>query len=209
MAFKTFTDGNVLTDTDLNDYLMKQTVIVCTSGSRPSSPVEGMVIYETDTDSIRAYDGSSWVAVWYRQRPLAQLRQTSAQTLANNTWTAITFQLEYADNVGGHSTVTNTSRYTSTVDGYYEVSGAVCLAATSAGSGWARWARNGTEWPGSGTNMVNTTSQMLLPARTVIIALGVGDYVELQGFQLSGGNLDTFVATDWSQSTMTVKWVAP
>lgn len=34
---------------------------VCTSSTRPSNPYEGQFIYETDTDSILFYNGSSWV----------------------------------------------------------------------------------------------------------------------------------------------------
>lgn len=60
MPFKTFTPS-VLTSADLNDYLMKQSVITCTSGTRPSSPVEGMTIYETDTDCYVTWNGSAWV----------------------------------------------------------------------------------------------------------------------------------------------------
>lgn len=33
---------------------------VCTSGTRPGSPTEGMLIYETDTDLIYFYTGASW-----------------------------------------------------------------------------------------------------------------------------------------------------
>ncbi|MFG3639077.1 hypothetical protein ACGF3C_02235 [Micromonospora sp. NPDC047762] len=60
MAFKGFADGDVLTAAEVNTYLMNQTVIVCTSGTRPSSPPEGMVVYETDTDLIRVWTGSTW-----------------------------------------------------------------------------------------------------------------------------------------------------
>ena len=63
MAFKTFTAGSVLTAADVNDYLMEQVVITCTSGTRPGSPNEGMTIYETDTDYIRVYNGSAWRVV--------------------------------------------------------------------------------------------------------------------------------------------------
>ncbi|MEU4589990.1 hypothetical protein [Micromonospora aurantiaca (nom. illeg.)] len=63
MAFKTFSAGDVLTASDVNTYLMKQVVIVCTSGTRPSSPVEGMTIYETDTDVLRVHNGSNWITV--------------------------------------------------------------------------------------------------------------------------------------------------
>jgi hypothetical protein len=57
MPFKTFANGAILTDVDLNDYLMEQTVISCTSGTRPASPNEGMLIYETDTDRYVSYNG--------------------------------------------------------------------------------------------------------------------------------------------------------
>ncbi|AXH89396.1 hypothetical protein AB0N38_26170 [Micromonospora aurantiaca] len=63
MAFKSFSAGDVLTASDVNTYLMKQVVIVCTSASRPPSPVEGMTIYETDTDVVRVHDGSNWITV--------------------------------------------------------------------------------------------------------------------------------------------------
>lgn len=38
-----------------------QTVIVCTSGTRPSSPPEGMHIFETNTDLFARYNGTSWI----------------------------------------------------------------------------------------------------------------------------------------------------
>jgi hypothetical protein len=59
MAFKTFAPG-VLTASDMNTFLMNQAVITCTSSTRPSSPVEGMTIYETDTDRYLSYTGTAW-----------------------------------------------------------------------------------------------------------------------------------------------------
>jgi len=61
MAFKTFTSGAVLTAADVNTYLAQQAVVVCTSTTRPSSPPEGMVVYETDTDALVTYQGAAWV----------------------------------------------------------------------------------------------------------------------------------------------------
>lgn len=60
MAFKTFAPG-VLTSSDVNTFLMRQSVITCTAATRPASPNEGMLIYETDTDSLAIYNGTSWV----------------------------------------------------------------------------------------------------------------------------------------------------
>jgi hypothetical protein len=59
MAFKTFAPG-VLTSSDVNTFLMRQSMIVCTAATRPSSPNEGMVIYETDTDLFQFWNGSAW-----------------------------------------------------------------------------------------------------------------------------------------------------
>lgn len=36
---------------------------VCTSTSRPSTPFDGQVIYETDTNTLAVYDGSGWVSL--------------------------------------------------------------------------------------------------------------------------------------------------
>jgi hypothetical protein len=36
---------------------------VCTSSTRPAAPFEGQTIYETDTDLVKSYDGSSWVTI--------------------------------------------------------------------------------------------------------------------------------------------------
>ena len=66
MPFKTFTAGAVLTASDVNTYLAKQAVVVCTSTTRPTSPPEGMTIYETDTDKVLVYTTATtgWQPPW-------------------------------------------------------------------------------------------------------------------------------------------------
>jgi hypothetical protein len=66
MAFKTFAPG-VLTSSDVNTFLMRQSVIVCTAATRPASPNEGMFVYETDTDALAKYDGTNWIYQGYYQ----------------------------------------------------------------------------------------------------------------------------------------------
>lgn len=60
MPFKDFTieEGS---SSDINTYLMRQMMIVCTSGTRPSSPQNGMRIWETDTLKEMVYNGSTWL----------------------------------------------------------------------------------------------------------------------------------------------------
>jgi hypothetical protein len=61
MGFKTFTAGSTLPASDINTYLMQQAVIVATSATRPGSPVQGMVVFETDTNLLQIYNGSAWI----------------------------------------------------------------------------------------------------------------------------------------------------
>lgn len=65
MALLSFTAGNQLPAASMNS-LAKQVVITCTSGSRPGSPVQGMTIYETDTNKLLTYTTATtgWVPAW-------------------------------------------------------------------------------------------------------------------------------------------------
>jgi hypothetical protein len=67
MPFKTFTAGEILTAADTNTFLARQAVITCTSTTRPSSPPEGMVIHESDTDRLLVFSGGAsagWQPPW-------------------------------------------------------------------------------------------------------------------------------------------------
>lgn len=57
-----FTVGQVLTSTRMNQMRDNGNIghLVCTSTTRPSSPDEGTMIYETDTDRIYTWTGASW-----------------------------------------------------------------------------------------------------------------------------------------------------
>lgn len=60
-----FTVGQVLTSTRMNQMRNNDNIghRVCTSATRPSSPDEGAMIYETDTDKVYVWSGSAWVEV--------------------------------------------------------------------------------------------------------------------------------------------------
>lgn len=66
-GFKTFSVGEVLTATNVNTYLMQQTVMVfATAAARTSAiaaPSEGMVTYLSDSNSLWYYDGTNWVEI--------------------------------------------------------------------------------------------------------------------------------------------------
>lgn len=65
--YKTFTAGSVLTASDLNTYLMKQSVIqVDSSADYPSAPTLGMTVWDLNLDALLVYAGvtTGWVAPW-------------------------------------------------------------------------------------------------------------------------------------------------
>lgn len=62
MAYKIFRQFESPTQRDLQ-MLMDQSVIVCTSTTRPFAPHEGMFIYESDTNGYKWYNGTTWVSL--------------------------------------------------------------------------------------------------------------------------------------------------
>ena len=141
--------------------------------------------------------------------PLCLLRQTVAQSVGNNSFTALTMDTEDIDRDGGHSTVTNTSRYTAQTAGYYLHSGLVGWSGNATGRRASRWAVNGTA--ANSTDVINaatSASAIDVSPAARIIYLNVGDYSELFAFQDSGGNLNTAVATGSDQPGSSILWVS-
>jgi hypothetical protein len=68
-GYKTFTAGEVLTASNVQNYLMDQSVMVFGGSAARSSAIgtanfeEGMVSYLTDTDKVEAYDGTNWLEI--------------------------------------------------------------------------------------------------------------------------------------------------
>jgi hypothetical protein len=155
-------------------------------------------------------------AIKFLQRPpIAELRQAAAQTVTNTTWTAITFDTEDVDTdidgtggTGGHSTSSNTSRYTARYAGWYDVGGGVGWSVNATGARGTYWSVNGIAQNGSHTleaavGVINAG----YAARSIQVYLAVGDYLELFAWQSSGGNLNTS-ASAAEQSSMKVRWVS-
>lgn len=140
--------------------------------------------------------------------PIAELRQTVAQTLTTGVSAAILFDVEELDTDNGHSTSTNTSRYTSPTPGTLQFSGASSTVSNATGVRVVGWQANGTIMTGSQTKVGAVNGDLTaIPARVKHISVnGTTDYIELWVQQTSGGNLNTSVAAS-DQSTMSVRWV--
>lgn len=125
-------------------------------------------------------------------RPTAMVYQTAAQSLANGAFTAITMDSTILDTYGQHSNTTNNSRFTCQLAGWYSVSGGVSYLTNTTGSRGALIYKNGAALT-QATGGIVAASNALHVAMTgeFLIQLAVGDYVELYGWQNSGGALST------------------
>jgi predicted carbohydrate-binding protein with CBM5 and CBM33 domain len=120
------------------------------------------------------------------------LTKSVAQSTANNTLTAITFDVEELDTDGFHSTATNTSRITIPAGkgGKYLIIAQVTFGANTTGARYFKVIKNGgadghdIEIPTSSVSNANGFAQQS------ILSLVATDYIEIQAGQSSGGSLN-------------------
>lgn len=124
-------------------------------------------------------------------KPEARLRQTSAQSINHGTWTALTFGAEDVDTHNGHSTSSNTSRYTAQVAGWYHVTGNGGFVSNSTGHRGVRLHKNGSVVNNTATYFNTSTSDVWSASISADIHLAVNDYVEIAVIQDSGAALNS------------------
>jgi C1q domain-containing protein len=145
-------------------------------------------------------------------RPAAVLRPSAVTTLTSSTWTTILFGAETIDTASQHSTSSQTGRFVCTLPGYYLFTSQISYAGSDVGSRYARYLVNGLA-PQSVSvllpaNAISGSSGVTVPGRMQILALAGSDYVELQGHQTSGANLNTDASSS-VYSFMSVVYLRP
>ncbi len=115
MAYKVFTNGSVLQASEINDNLMRQSVMVFSnSGARTAaitSPIEGMLTWLEDVNRYESYNGTAWVSPF----GLTQLINTNFTTAGSiavdnvftSQWDNYKIQLKIDAATGGTSTQIN------------------------------------------------------------------------------------------------------
>jgi hypothetical protein len=140
--------------------------------------------------------------------PLAVLHQQTTQAIGSGNFASLALDATDQDFYGMHSNSTNNSRATAIVAGTYEVTGTVSWPSNATGARGCRIAKNGTAVLGS-ASFTGTTNGDVYAITTPAfqVQLNVGDYVEVQGFQSSGGSLSTLVVAGDVRSSMNIRWV--
>lgn len=141
--------------------------------------------------------------------PRARVLGNAAQTIANNTFTALRFPEQVYLQSIGHDPVTNPTFFAAQVAGLYALNGGGYMAANTTGIRAMKWQKNGVDIPGSGSSQLPVTggSQTGVVARPVEVELAVTDFVTLMIFQNSGGNLDTYIAVDYARPSMSIRLI--
>jgi hypothetical protein len=88
MAYKVFTNGSVLNASEINDNLMRQSVMVFSNAaartSAIASPVEGMLTWLEDVNRYEFYNGTAWVTYNTGLVQLATQTFTGVSTVSFN-----------------------------------------------------------------------------------------------------------------------------
>jgi hypothetical protein len=110
MPYKNFTPSELLS-ADVNTYLMNQSVMTFDNASARSSaltlPVEGMMSYLKDSDTLWIYNGSAWIELARSSRSgLTKVTATSVVNATINTDASISYTNQSTFSVNGCFTST-------------------------------------------------------------------------------------------------------
>lgn len=146
-------------------------------------------------------------------KPLVRLIQAAAQSIPNTTTTALTFGAgsEDIDTHNFHDTVTNNSRITPNVAGYYRVTVTYASVANVATQLFAVVGKNGTAGfvqPLVRHTPAATSAAKAVSATAIASANGTTDYFEGLVNQNSGGALNTQVGGSVN-SVLEVEYLRP
>lgn len=166
---------------------------VCLSTNRPVSPYEGQVIYESDTDKTRVWNGSSWIPLSATGAPGAvpffhgYLSGGNGAVTNNAT---IAYNAELFDDLGNFNTSTGVFTVPAGHDGVYSFTvNANCYNIGSSGAWRVKLITTGSiasEWNGSAAPALGSTDSFSVAA--AILKLAVGDTVFCRWAVPASGN---------------------
>ena len=117
------------------------------------------------------------------QGPAFSAWQSSAQTLSNATFTKINFQTEEFDTNNNFAS----SRFTPTVAGYYQVCAFIYFG-NILGDNITAIFKNGGNYKRLNNSPTNANASAS-GGTCIVYCNGTTDYIEVYGYQVSGGNL--------------------
>jgi hypothetical protein len=173
------------------------TMVVPESASTPATPAAGYgVLFVSSTGVPSGVDDAGVVRTMARPVGGARVYNSANISIANATFTDLTFDSERFDDSAFHSTVTNTGRLTIPVTGTYVIAAAVRFASNTTGARQTRILLNGTTM--IVRDLRSASTGLVYVSMTTIYHLTAGDYLTLNVYQDSGGALNVEVEGNWS-----------
>ena len=184
VAYKVFTNGSVLPASDVNTYLMDQSVMVFSSSATRAAaltaPVEGMLTWLQDTNKYEYYNGSAWVALG--SPGLELIKVETIGTTVSSIPVASAFSTDY-DNYkviiqGGTASITGdlSIQMTGATTGYYSGTLRIVAAGTGSFTGQSNQSSMEIGRYTTGTNQPSATLEIMAPfqaARTTITSTSI------------------------------------
>lgn len=158
-----------------------------TTATRPATPANGQMGYNTTTNAFDAYVNSAWVSIASSATaptsgPAFHAYLTATQNVTVSTFTKVQLNAEVFDTANCFDTTTN-YRFTPTVAGYYFFNGGMIFQQTS-GTGTTALAaiyKNGSNISQNELTAVYT-SGLTLQTSILVYMNGTTDYAELYGY---------------------------
>jgi hypothetical protein len=162
------------------------------TGAKPAAGTPGALYYDTTLGKWQRDNGSTWDDC--EPTPGAEISASAYHnanvTISNTTWTYLALNSEYYDNGGLHDLVTNNGRLTAPVTGRYAISAAARFAASATGTRQLRVVVNRGNTVLQIGPIAGHATEATRMAVSGDVQLTAGDYIEMQVWQDSGGNLD-------------------
>ena len=163
--------------------------IVLTGDTSGTITVSAPAVAGTRTLTLPAATGTVMV-----NGPAFSATRTADQTFSNSTFTKLQANTETFDTNSNYDPTTN-YRFTPTVEGYYQINGNISFGGSTSGYCQIGIYKNGAAYVyGSGIPNNNSVGGQVFVA-SVVYLNGSTDYVELYGWQNSGGSLGLLTST--------------
>ena len=206
-GYRTFTAGEVLTASNVQNFLQDQVVMVFADSTARATSIgtanfeEGMVSYLEDSDTVEVYDGSAWGSIApVSSQGLTLINTTSFSGVASTSLPADTFTSTYDDykaivkitaaSLDAGILLKMRKLGSDTSSGYYM--GGYQVAFTGAAGNTT--ANNGTSWQIGNVDSSN---------------VGVGNSYEITFYKPKTTQLTNFTLVGWSMETDgTTFWVS-
>ncbi len=148
--------------------------------------------------SLMSHD--DYRALTYEAKPTLLVTQTAAQTISNNSLTAITYNVDTYDRWGMHNTSSNTEKLTVVVPGIYlisaylswttDVTGTRQLSIRHYNSSNSNRLTLAFISVGANPSAETGDKETVLSVTALSLVAVSGDYFRINAYQTSGGDLD-------------------